>query len=210
MDGGHFCLALCLHSSGIVQSLVGEGWATAVTPKTPVIVLVILEPLGWETDSVKKHLSPSGFQSDLLRIWTSAESSCTFTPTLPLSLALCLCLFLFGTVNLWNVLSIWITLKVFKVESCPITFWFCNPALPLLHLSLLSDHFCHLRTFCSWLSHSPLILALRLEAALATVFLGAVCTHQLHTSIHVTGAWQYFPYRVAAPKKKSIRGDDAF
>lgn len=36
---------------------VGDGWATAATLKTPVNVLVILEPLGWETDSVKKHLS---------------------------------------------------------------------------------------------------------------------------------------------------------
>lgn len=50
-------MALCLHSLGIVQARVGDGWAAASTLKTPVNVLVILEPLGWETDSVKKHLS---------------------------------------------------------------------------------------------------------------------------------------------------------
>lgn len=50
-------MALCLHSPGIVQLQVGDGRATAATMKTSVNVLVILVPLGWETDSVKKHLS---------------------------------------------------------------------------------------------------------------------------------------------------------
>lgn len=45
----------------------GDGWsgataaaapaAAATSLKTPINVLVILGPLGWETDSVKKHLS---------------------------------------------------------------------------------------------------------------------------------------------------------
>lgn len=50
-------MALCLHSPGIVQALVGDGWVAAASLQTPVNVLVILEPLGWKTDSGKKHLS---------------------------------------------------------------------------------------------------------------------------------------------------------
>lgn len=57
LNRGHFGLALCLHSPGIVQALVGDGRVAAASLQTPVNVLVILEPLGWKTDSVKKHLS---------------------------------------------------------------------------------------------------------------------------------------------------------
>lgn len=66
-------MALCLHSPWIVQALVGDGWAAATTLKTPVNVLVILVPLGWETDSVKAFEHPQVF-GDLLHIWTSAKS----------------------------------------------------------------------------------------------------------------------------------------